>query len=81
MKLEITDRTCRMIEKMEEMFEYINDNLLYRTNRMSFGEFNCKWPRLRVKIITDYIKHGNKEEMVLVRIPKSEAIGLKIIKE
>ena len=23
------ERTCRMIEKMEEMVEYINDNLLY----------------------------------------------------
>lgn len=67
------ERTCRTIEKMEEMFELLGD-YGYAENPISREEFNEKWDcRARGQKLFDYIKHGDKEEMVILRMSRKSA--------
>jgi len=103
------DRTCRMIEKMEELLEFARDSTDVYHGGIAIWREKKKWlfPQdngiSRLNKILNYIESGDKEEMVEVavcgkrtsfievkgravdvhfhKIPKSEAIRLKIIKE
>ena len=56
------ERTARMIEKMEEMFEFCLD---YTSERISLPDFIRKWNKDgRMKSTTNYIEHGDKEETI-----------------
>ena len=89
------ERTCRMIQSMEEMLVLTRDLKI---------EIDKKWGSLKVTDtskfygelcnLINFIEHGDKEETIFVgyfsddirdtrikRIPKSEAIRLKLIKE
>lgn len=86
------DRTTRLVEKMEEMFEFMKDNC------GTTPDYYCKkWiDSGLIHNIINYVDHGDKEEMMSVwiqkkyddplglsevKIPKSQAIEAGIIKE
>ena len=78
------DRTCRMIQRMEEMEDLIFRAINYYKNDNEITK--------RMKELLKFIEHGDKEETIFVgyfsddirdtrikRIPKSEAIRLGLI--
>lgn len=52
-----SDRTCRMIQRMENLFECCKDMSL---EKLCLGDFLSKWSR-EIKSDIDFIEHGDKQ--------------------